>query len=366
MRHIYSCLLVWTVCLLAGSAPAQAEGDVWVGGAEAKLSTPSAGNAQIGGAIVEVAAPVGGDLSAWGADVSVDAAVTGTARLYAARAHVAASIGRDLTVMTALAELAPETRVEKATEINAARATIAGTFKGPLTIRAETVRFDGTADGPTEITAKSLSLGPQASFAGDLTVYSDAVPQIPPGIVKGRLLTKPVSESPAMVRAQPGGWVSKLSAALMLAGVGLVAGLLFVWLGRGAVEDAIDNLVEHTGWSGLLGVGVVILLPLAALLLAITLVGAPIAVFVLLALPLLLLLGLSVAGFGIGEFMLNRSGEPRSAGARVLMLLLGLVVLALACLIPWIGPFLGFVATLFGFGALVRALGRRLGAPEPV
>jgi hypothetical protein len=359
----------FAVCVLAGLAsltPAFAEGDVWTGGAEATLATPTAGNARVGGAVVEVTAPVGGDLAAWGADVSVSAAVTGAARLYAARAHVAATIGRDLTVMSALAELAPQTQVEKATTVNAARATVAGTFRGPLAIRAETVTFDGTAAGPAEITAGRLTLGPNASFAGDLTIYSDRAPEIPPGIVKGQLIRKPAHESPAMLGPHRGGWAARLSAALIFASVGLVAGLLFLWLGRGAVEDAIDSLLERTGWSGLVGVGAVVLLPLAALLLTVTLVGAPLAIGLLLALPLFLLLGLAIAGFGVGEFILNRTGEPRSAGARVLMLLLGLVVLALATLIPWIGPFIGFVATLFGFGALMRALGRRLAAPEPV
>lgn len=64
MCHRLPLLIAWLACLLSATLPARAEGDVWMGGADVKLATPSPGNAQAVGAIVEVTAPVGGDLSA--------------------------------------------------------------------------------------------------------------------------------------------------------------------------------------------------------------------------------------------------------------------------------------------------------------
>jgi hypothetical protein len=84
------------------------------------------------------------------------------------------------------------------------------------------------------------------------------------------------------------------------------------------------------------------------------------------ALPLLLLLGLAAAGFGIGEFLLNRTGEPRSAGARILMLLVGLAILALLGLIPYAGPVIAILATVLGIGAVLRAFRGRLKAVAEV
>jgi hypothetical protein len=163
-----------------------------------------------------------------------------------------------------------------------------------------------------------------------------------------------------MLAYRGGGIVAEARIALLVAAGALLAGLFFLWLGRGAVEDTIDRLVEETGWSGLVGVLTLILLPLAIGLLAITLVGLPLGLFLLLALPLMLLLGLSAAGFGVGEFLLNRTGEPRSVGARVLMLLVGLLVLALVALIPYAGPAVVALAAVFGFGAALRAIRGRL------
>ncbi len=168
-----------------------------------------------------------------------------------------------------------------------------------------------------------------------------------------------------MLAYRDGGILARARVALMIAAGGLLAGLFFLWLGRGAVEDTIDRLVEETGWSGLVGVLTLIILPLAAGVLAVTLVGAPLGLFLMGALPLMLLLGLAAAGFGIGEFLLNRTGEPRSTGARVLMLLVGLVALAALGLIPYAGPAIAALATIFGFGAVLRAVrGRLRPAPE--
>ena len=147
---------------------------------------------------------------------------------------------------------------------------------------------------------------------------------------------------------------------LYLLGSALMTGLLFLWLGRGGVEGAIDELIDSPAASGGWGLAAIVGLPIAVVLLSLTIIGAPIGALALLALPLFLLLGYACAGLGLGEWFFNRLGEPRSAGMRALHLLVGLAVLGLLGLIPWAGPAVLALAAICGFGALLRMLNDRL------
>ncbi len=355
--------------IIAGGAKARvggkAGGDVWLGGAEVTLDAEVAGNARVAGSTVAITGPVAGDLLAAGAIVDVSNQTTGSVRVMAARATIAGTVTTDLDVSAATVEVAPGASVTGATKIDAARATVAGVL-GALDLRARSARIDGTVLGPASITGFDIVIGPSARFAGDVTIYSSAEPKIDAAAeIKGKLWVRPLKNSPMMLAYRDGGILARARIALMIAAGALLAGLFFLWLGRGAVEDTIDRLVEETGWSGFVGVLTLIILPLAVGLLMVTLVGAPLGLFVILALPLMLLLGLAAAGFGVGEFLLNRTGEPRSTGARMLMLLVGLVALAALGLIPYAGPAIAGLATIFGFGAVLRAIrGRLRPAPE--
>ena len=282
-------------------------------------------------------------------------------RVLAARTSFSGAVAQDLDIWAATADLATSSAVAGSTRIDAAKAAIAGNLQGRLDLRARSALIEANVTGPAEVTGFDIVIGPAARFGSDLTIYSSAEPRIDPAaVIKGKLWIRPLKDLPMMLAYREGGLVARARVALLAAAGALFAGLFFLWLGRGTVEDTIDRLVEEMGWNGLVGVLTLIMLPLAVGLLAVTLVGAPLGLFLLLALPLMLLLGLTAAGFGVGEFLLNRTGEPRSAGARVLMLLVGLLILALVALIPYAGPAVVGLATIFGFGAVLRAIRGRL------
>ena len=351
--------------VIAGGAKVRVDGkaggDVWIGGAEVVLDAETAGDARVAGSTVVVRGAIAGNLLAAGAVVDIANATVGSVRVLAARTSFSGSVAQDLDIWAATVDLGPSCAVAGSTRIDAATVVIAGTLQGRLELQAHSVHIEANVAGPAEVTGFDIVIGPAARFGSDLTIYSSAEPRIDPAaVIKGKLWVRPLKESPMMLAYREGGLVTRARVALLAAAGALLAGLFFLWLGRGAVEDAIDRLVEETGWSGLVGALTLILLPLAAGLLAVTLVGAPLGLFLLLALPLMLLLGLTAAGFGVGEFLLNRTGEPRSAGARVLMLLVGLLVLALVALIPYAGPAVVGLATVFGFGAVLRAIRNRL------
>ena len=104
----------------------------------------------------------------------------------------------------------------------------------------------------------------------------------------------------------------------------------------------------------------------------VTIVGAPIGLgALLLVLPALAFLGWIVAAIWIGDWILGRSGGPR-AERPYAAAVVGVLVLALAGIVPFVSA----IATLFGFGALLRdrvadpppahGVGRLRGSAQPM
>jgi hypothetical protein len=108
--------------------------------------------------------------------------------------------------------------------------------------------------------------------------------------------------------------------------------------------------------SALVGLLVLILVPVVAIVLMVTIVGIPVALLALLAFPLMLLTAGVLAAFGISDWLLNRERTPRSFGGRLLLLIVGLIALTLLGLVPIIGFLTWVLAVLIGLGAFWRAL----------
>jgi hypothetical protein len=111
--------------------------------------------------------------------------------------------------------------------------------------------------------------------------------------------------------------------------------------------------------TGILGS---VLLPLISILLIVTVIGAPIGVGLLfLVLPAIAFLAWIVAAVWIGDWFVERMRGSREPERPVLAAVLGVVILAVAGILPFVGA----IATLFGFGALLLDAWRMLrGTPR--
>lgn len=132
----------------------------------------------------------------------------------------------------------------------------------------------------------------------------------------------------------------------------LVLGLLLLAFAP-ALAPRIGDVVRlrlgaSIGW----GLGLFFLLPIAAVLLLVTLVGIPLGLYTLLALALIYTVGYVVALVGVGGLLL------RSNPSRYLTFLVGWLVLRLLALIPVVGGLLWFAASVWGLGLLAVAIRR--------
>jgi len=102
-------------------------------------------------------------------------------------------------------------------------------------------------------------------------------------------------------------------------------------------------------------------LPLLSILLIMTIIGAPVGFALLFAvLPVLALLGWLVAAIWVGDWLIARGRGNREPGRPYRAAALGVVVLAVAGILPFVSG----IATLFGFGGLILAMWRMV-RPEP-
>jgi hypothetical protein len=93
-------------------------------------------------------------------------------------------------------------------------------------------------------------------------------------------------------------------------------------------------------------------LPIVAVLAAITLLGIPFGIGLLLALGLIY-----STGYVVGAWLLGRQ-LMKPPGSRVLAFLAGLAILRALALVPILAGIVGAVATVFGLGALIVAAWR--------
>jgi hypothetical protein len=145
----------------------------------------------------------------------------------------------------------------------------------------------------------------------------------------------------------------------------VIAGLVFAAIAGRQLSTATELLTGQLTYSILGAVAIWIGLPLVAVLAFLTVVGIPFGLALLfLALPLLWLLGYLVAGTRLGRALLELAGRRPLSGQPYVAATLGVIVLQIIVLLPFVGWAIGALAGIWGSGALaVTALRAWRGTP---
>lgn len=132
----------------------------------------------------------------------------------------------------------------------------------------------------------------------------------------------------------------------------LAVGLLFAALAGAQLGKAGALLTERPGASVLAAMVLWMGLPLVAIVAAITIIGIPLAIAAAIAIPVFWVLGYIVAAGRIGT-LLVRAARPADPPARpYLAVVVGVVVVQLIGLIPFVGGAFVALAGLVGAGSL--------------
>jgi hypothetical protein len=236
-------------------------------------------------------------------------------------------------------------------------ARIAGDVDGDVVVLSGDVLLAGRVDGNLFTADGKARLLPSAEVTGDVE-YGDEHPQVAlDASVHGDVSKQ---DFPDLGGALPwiGGFVLWLAITLSL----WILGALLLLIAPRAADALEARSREKIGPLIAIGVAVLIVLPLAAFLAAITIFGLPLAFGIGLSLLPLGAVAYVVSAYVLGRRMVK---PPRH---RMLAFLAGLAVLRVLALVPILGLLVGLAALVFGLGLIGAAIGaaREPGEPDPV
>jgi hypothetical protein len=236
---------------------------------------------------------------------------------------------------------------------------------GTATIEGEVntvVAIDGAANllgarTETIVAIRSpVEIGPGSVVLGDVMTFNSLVHRTGNAEVQGQV----TDAATALI-----GMGAVLGGALLLLWIGfglamIVAGLLLAGLASRQVREAEMLISREPALT--LGAGIVGLFafPVVAILLIVTVIGAPLGVGILLQVwPLVAFLSYLIGGIWIGDWVLRRTSPERVRERPYLAAVLGVLLLEVVALVP-ILALVTMIASLFGFGAVLRLALRTL------
>ena len=309
---------------------AEVEGDLAAAGSEVMVAGPVDGYVMSAGRTVTLDGRIGNDLWAAGETVRVDGPIGNNALVAGRNVHLEpnATVGHD-------ARLAGNTvRAEGRVERN-------------LSIGADTAEIGAQVGGNVEARANRVSVLPGAVINGDLNVTAAQPPDISPQAnIGGQVRYEELRRQAWLPWPLP--WLLWFAALLVM---GIVAmALLPGWTAR---VSAV--LRARVGRSFLTGFIALVLIPIAIGVLAVTIVGIPLAIVLLAAYVALLLLSGVFVSYRVGDWLLARA--HRAQASRWMRIVLGTLVVSLGMTLPGVGWIVGALVVMAGMGAL--ALERR-------
>ncbi len=391
-RRIFSIIGILAALLIA--LPAQAalfqQGDnlsiavpvnnnLYAAGGTVSVQSPIQGDLVVAGGTIRIEGNIGNTLQAAGGQVTVAAPVRNSARLAGGTVIITQSIGGDLIVfggqvsvesgaiitgdvVTFGGSVTMNGKVRGSLKAFGGQIVLGGIVDGPIDINAETATVTATVGGEATLAVNALTIGGNAAFMKSVRYWTEGGQadfgsslKAGAGSATFDATLKRTTETQAYETAK---WTSAgiiaffsmyslLSSALLL--------ILFLLLGRTAFKHAGDRLRQAPWWSLLIGFLYFAITPIFVLLLFVTIIGIPVAFFVLALYIFSYVFGTVITAILFTRWIEVWNHKHWNLGMFFLISLLVLLGLKLLLLIPLLGWTIRAVLLFMAFGALISA-----------
>lgn len=327
------------------------EGNFYASGSSIAINGTVKGDVICVGQNININALVEGDIICAGQTVNINSQVGGNIRVAGSTVNINSKVARNLMAFGSTVVLASGSEIGWNALVAGSALDLMGKINGTLHGGGEAVTVGATVGKDVNFDAAKITIGDQARIGGNLIYpsHSKEVNISQQAQIVGKTIKK---ESKDFAKNQTR-WQTSVAwvwgKVISLFG-SLILGLLLIGLFKNKLSVAIKPMLEkpwsHLGW----GVVWLFLLPIAAVIMAITIIGLPLAAIVILGWIIALLLAKVMAGLAVGTWIFEKLKWSKKN--MIWSMIIGVVVIYLLCLIPFVGWILSCLALLWGLGSL--------------
>ena len=298
------------------------------------------------GQTVTINATVNGDVICAAQSVDIDGVVNGSVRVAAQTIHIGATVERNLSLAGQTVVVSRSARVMQDASIASETLTVDGAVGRDLYSAATSVAMNGPVGRDASVWAQDVNLSSMAVLSGKLDYTSphpytnDAGGSVSGTISYHKYVPKNTDQSSG---------TSLIGAKLYWLVAMIVLGLVLVALfGNVFTQWNVGRNVSL--WRALLvGFVAMVAMPMLVILLALTLVGIPLAVVVILLWVVVCMVSMPFSGYFLGSLLLPKQHQ-------LIKVLAGSAVIGFVGLLPILGWMVGLVSYWLGSGIVLLGL----------
>jgi len=330
------------------------DGSLYASGQNVSIEGTINGDLIVAAQTLSVSGEVVGDIIALTQTADINGQVGGNVRLATNSLNLGAQVARNITVFGNSLIMDQKSKVGWDALLMGNQIDLRGNIAGRLQAKGENIILSGQIDKDTNIRAagkqsENINITAQAQLNGDLTYCCQKNINI---ANQAKINGKIQEESLPLT---PHSWLITLKQWLIsFLGIVLV-GLAIIFIDRKRRLGS-ERLSQKTLGSSLLtGIIITIVVPIVAILLALSIIGAPLAIAAIFLWLSLLIIGQAIGAIIIGRLLLSLTNK-HWGNKTIICLLGGLLVVKLLALIPYAQVLIIFLVISLGIGHLITMI----------
>lgn len=312
----------------------------------------------LGGNVITINGNVEGNIYTGGNTIIIRGNVGDSVHAGAGNIFIEGNIEEDLFIGGGNITISKSASIGGDLIIGGGTVTIEGPVAGDVLLGGGQVIINSKIGGQVKARVDELTLGPQAEITKDLIYTSSKEASIDENAkILGEIDYKKLEIKKLSMFESKGMLFGILTLSFLIKILmGITTGLVLIYLFRKIIKHAVKESLAHF-WSNLgKGFAALILTPIAAIIILITVIGAPLAGLIGIAYILLISLSSVLASIIFGSWLIKVIKKRDEYLVNWQAVVLGVIILKLVVLIPYVGWLVGLVFMLISLGIIYRMI----------